>query len=884
MKTPSSPIAVAAILAAVGLVTYHGTFGNGLHYDDEHSIIKNPHIRSLGNIPDFFRDPATFSVNPDWRMYRPLLVTTYALNYWLASPQSERQARKVVAGQVVEGEMELSAGGFHAVNVALHICNSWLVWLLCVSMGQPRRVALFAALLFVAHPVMSEPVNYVSSRSSLMATLFSLGALLVLRSTVRPESISPWRSHWLINLQFLAAMLSKSIAIAFPALALVFLSLTGTLRRKWHLLLGPVMLAGAYVLGTRAIIGKALLEPVRSIESQCASQLKAMLFYLVKVAMPINQSVEPQFAAANSFWNGNVILAGLCCASLAAVAWGLRRRYPVVILACAWAFLSLLPSALVPLNVLVNEHRLYLPMAALALAGGSLFATERRHLLAAAGVCLATLVFLTAQRNTVWVDEESVWSDAVVKGPLMTRPHVNLGKAYLDQDRYEEAIEASRRALALSSSLPRAHYNIGTAYLHRRELEEAIASYGRALEIDSRLMEAHNNLGTAYKKQGRYDKAIPAFREALAIVDTDAIVHNLGSAFLSAAQYDSAASYFQRAIAANPASRISYEGLAKAYGKQKRFKSQIETLQRALELWPKREKLLLMLGDAYAVVGNDDAAAAAFRGADRDDGTIALRIGTQAARGEEWSRARGHYETALKHSTSDPRIHIALAKLLEKTGKPQRALDAYRKAATLDSTAAEAFTGIGEVYLKHGSYGQAIAALERAVEIEPDEAKAWQLLAQAYSGTGKYELAATMLRKAIELAPSEAEQYHNLGMVYQQLQAWPEAERAYAQALQRNGRLSQSHFNLGYIYLQEKRYEEAIAACQRVLELDPDNAEAYVNLGSAWRWLERWQEAEGAYERALDLAGDDDEWRETVIGKLAALRALKGREIEAGAQ
>ena len=293
---------------------------------------------------------------------------------------------------------------------------------------------------------------------------------------------------------------------------------------------------------------------------------------------------------------------------------------------------------------------------------------------------------------------------------------------------------------------------------------------------------------------------------------------------MSAAQYDSAASYFQRAIAANPASRISYEGLAKAYGKQKRFKSQIETLQRALELWPKREKLLLMLGDAYAVVGNDDAAAAAFRGADRDDGTIALRIGTQAARGEEWSRARGHYETALKHSDQRSAHSYSPRKTAgRKPASLNEALDAYRKAATLDSTAAEAFTGIGEVYLKHGSYGQAIAALERAVEIEPDEA---QSVAASRPGVLRERANTSSPQQCFgrrsSWLPDEAEQYHNLGMVYQQLQAWPEAERAYAQALQRNGRLSQSHFNLGYIYLQEKRYEEAIAACQRVLELDPE--------------------------------------------------------------
>ena len=881
MRQPSFPIAVAAILVAVGLVTYHGIFGNGFHYDDEHSIVENPHIRSLSNIPRFFWDPSTFSVNPDWRMYRPLLVTTYALNYWLADPESDRGVSREVGPHLVEGEMALSAGGFHAINLILHMCNAWLLWFVCRSLHQRRKAALFSALLFVVHPLMSEPVNYISSRSTLLSALFLLGALLVfIRATDRPESISLKRSHVLISLQFMAAMWSKSIAIAFPVLGCVYLSLAGMLRRKWQLLLGPVVLAGAYVLGTRAIIGKALLEPVRSIHSQWASQLKGIIFYVAKVIMPVNQSVEPQFAAESSLWNGIVVLAGFGLVSVATIAWRLRRRYPLVILACTWALISTLPSSLVPLNVLVNEHRLYLPMAALSIAASSLFVSERRLLLIAASACLATLMILTVQRNVVWTDEERVWSDAVEKGPLMTRPHVNLGKAYLDQERFQEAIEASRRALALSPNLPRAHYNIGTAYLHQLEREKAIASYSAALEINPRLMEAHNNLGNAYKQLGRYDEAITCFQRALSIVDKAAVVHNIGSAFLSATRYDSAAIYFQRAIEMDPISGISYEGLAKAYAKEERFQSEIEVLQQALARWPSQRLFLLLLGDAHAELGNDLEAASAFRRAGNDEGTTALRIGTMAARRHQWVRARRQYEIALESSPSDPRIHIALAELLADTGSPQEALVAYRAAAELDSTADAAFTGIGEIYLKHFSFAQAIAAFERSIDLAPDDPKAWQLLAQAYSGTGKHELAATTLQKAIELAPDEAEQYHNLGMLYQQLQAWPEAERAYREALRRNRGQSQSYFNLGYIYLQQERYEEAIEACRRVLELDPGNGGVYVNMASAWRWLERWSEAESAYEKALELSGDDEEWKEGAIGRLAELRALKARRVE----
>ena len=70
-------------------VIYGPSLRAGFHYDDFHSVVNNPHIRSLERTADFFRDPSLFSVNAESAMYRPVLLTSYALNYWLAQLAGE---------------------------------------------------------------------------------------------------------------------------------------------------------------------------------------------------------------------------------------------------------------------------------------------------------------------------------------------------------------------------------------------------------------------------------------------------------------------------------------------------------------------------------------------------------------------------------------------------------------------------------------------------------------------------------------------------------------------------------------------------------------------------------------------------------------------------
>ena len=850
---PAGSRTAAMAICVVVLAAYYNSFGNSFHYDDTHSLVDNPHVRSLSNVPRFFHDPGTFSAMPEARMYRPVLLVTYALNY------------------AMDG-YELF--GYHLVNLLLHLANAWLVWLVASAVSGRRGGALAAALIFAIHPVLSEPINYISSRSSLLAALFFL---LAFRLLVEASQRQPTRRHHvLIPLFCLAGLGSKSIAITFAAVGAVYLATCRHPRcRPWQLLAAPSLASIAYALWTRSIIVKAVAQPVRPLLDQWATQVKAFVFYIQTAALPVELSVEPQFAVS-CFWDRHVIAAALALLSLGAIVFSLRRRSPLLALAAAWSVLTLLPSSLLPLHVLVNEHRLYLPMVGACLGVGALYSASQTPRLRKIALLIgAFFIVLVIQRNSTWRNEETLWGDAVAKGPLMARPHVNVGKEYVEQGLYLEAIAASRRALAIDANLERAHYNIGTAYLHRQEMERAIASFRRALEINPDLMEAHTNLGNALKEQGLYSEAVSSYRRALTLSDNAAIHHNLGSTFLSAGLYDSAEVRFRAALDRDPSPRESWEGLAKTLRSEDRLQSAIEVLAEAFERWPQDLEFLLMVGDMQAALGRDQDAAQAYRRAGLEESVQYLRLGDEARKRGEWERARRHYERSLK-SGEDARAYNGLGKVLFGLGRTAEALEAFRKAAQLKPEWAESYANIGRAYLRYGKTTEAMAALERATELEPGRAMAWGVLAQARASADDVAGAMDAYKTAIRLAPENSEFYSNLGLLYQEEGILDEALRMYGRALARNPSV-EARFNMGNLLLEQKLFGEAADEYERVLEADPTFADAYVNLASAQLNLGELDGAAVSYERFLELHREEDELRRKILTQLQQLKEGEGQ-------
>ncbi|MCC7260979.1 MAG: tetratricopeptide repeat protein [Candidatus Latescibacteria bacterium] len=476
--------ALVALLAA-GL--YLNTWSHGFHYDDFHSLVHNPHLRSLGKLPAFFTDPTLFSTNPESAMYRPVLLVSYALNYAL-------------------GGME--PGGYHLANALIHGVNAGLVHRLLLALGQ-GGLALPAALVFALTPANSEAVNYVSSRSELlMATFFLLACLAHLRGGPVGKAAGMGAAA--------LALLTKSVAaVLSPVLALCDWLREGRgARRHWPALVALAGLALGYVVFTRQLVGQALLEPIRPHGVHLYTQAKAGVYYLLLLVMPVHLSVEHQFSLAHSPFEGPVLAAILLLLSLGLVVWPWRRgRF-----AAGWVLLLLLPTTLVPLVVLVNEHRLYLAGIAFALMlawAWQEMGRRRPVAWAAFGVYNIMLCVLTLERGAAWADELSLWRDAALKAPQMLKPHLRLADALAGTGRLAEAEQEYLRAVALRPQHPGARNNLGLLYLRQGRLPQAREQFAALLKTSPDQIPARLNLASILLAQGQWQEAVGQYQLAL---------------------------------------------------------------------------------------------------------------------------------------------------------------------------------------------------------------------------------------------------------------------------------------------------------------------------------------------------------------------------------
>lgn len=473
-----------AILFALVVAVYSHSVEVPFHYDDLHSIRDNPHIRSLENIPAFFTHPEYFTADPRSAMYRPIVLVSYALNYALD---------------------KLEVRSYHWVNIAIHAINSGLVLLLAQILLRRGVVALLAASIFALHPVNSEVVNYISSRSESLCTLFflvSFIAYIQARSAVAGRAVK----YGISLVGFIGALLCKSIAVTLLPVLLAFEicfperapSVRAVLAR-----LGPyVALVLLYVATIQQMLKTALVDaPVRPMWVQLATQVKALVYYAKLLCYPWALNVEHQFALGGAEFA--VCLSAGCVLCLFAWAWS---RGPSARFLMVWPVLVLAPTLVVPLNVLINEHRLYL--VSIAFSIGLAYLVEdlllRRASRKVGAICYISLVLifssLGVQRTLTWGSAETLWAAALKHSPHMPRPHLYMGNVYREAGQNQRALDSYARALVVhpevlsGGDLVSIYNNMGATYLAMEHLDQAAAAYEKTLAIDPEYEQARASL------------------------------------------------------------------------------------------------------------------------------------------------------------------------------------------------------------------------------------------------------------------------------------------------------------------------------------------------------------------------------------------------------
>jgi len=457
------PIFVCALFFVVTAATYVGALQGAFQYDDLYTILINPHLDQ--------RD--TFVGHLD-HMVRPVLYGSYFLDRSLYGRDP---------------------AGYHLLNLLLHVGSGILVYLIItrVATEETPYIPFWTALLFLIHPIQTEAVTYISGRASGLMAFFYLFAFLLYIKASESQHTGIVRRLYLFCavLSLLLSFGSKETAVTFPLLLLLWDKLIRGLRGaslgaailSRHLPFWVILLLSAIWAWSHPRYS-ALAQfsfQIRPIWDNLLSEAHAVVYALLLFICPSKQNFDHDLPVFHSLLQWPLPLELLAWSGLAAAAVISVRPFPLLSFGIGWFILQMLPTIVIPRNDLLSERNLYLASIGVILVTIVLCSRVVQWLITVLpyprvvrygtnGIALASvllLCFFTYQRNILYHNEVTLWSDAVEKSPHKARPHNNLGHAYAMQGNWDRAIEEFRTAAQLDPDYRVAQKNLRDAYLHQ---------------------------------------------------------------------------------------------------------------------------------------------------------------------------------------------------------------------------------------------------------------------------------------------------------------------------------------------------------------------------------------------------------------------------------
>ena len=163
-------------------------------------------------------------------------------------------------------------------------------------------------------------------------------------------------------------------------------------------------------------------------------------------------------------------------------------------------------------------------------------------------------------------------------------------------------------------------------------------------------------------------------------------------------------------------------------------------------------------------------------------------------------------------------------------------------------------------------YSAAIEACKKAITIDKSHPYPRNILGRTYFDRQEYKKAIASFQKAVELVPNFLPAYVNLGAVYFLMGDLTQSINHFQKAIKLNSNSYSAHYGLAVVYESEGKIFLALEEFKKSLELNPDNPTALQKLGELQLKAEKYKDAlstgekmskqgvEGAYEMLGDVA------------------------------
>ncbi len=533
-----SNLSLLMLLAVCVLTLYLPFSGNAFLSDDLPEIKNNPQITSFSYV---LSHPSGF--------IRPLV---YFLTYNIFG---------------------LNPVFFRLFNIILHMVNTWLVFAL-LSRLHKKSLAFFAAMIFAVHPLLTEPVLWISGGLYPQYTLFFLTALLfyILSSTGKKSVL-----YWTSVTCFFLALESHMIAITLPAVIFIYEMSLGDIKKNWLRILPFGVMSLLWIGLSFSYVPERshTLQTVHYQQSSSENPAKllpiAVTEYLKLIIWPEDLTLyhsELNFSTLQFIWRVIITMA-IIGATLYAF-----FKNKAIFFWLSFFLINLIPTittATFRLTWIVAERYSYLASigiiaALLVIIEKYLYSKKYRNIIY--GVLTAVIILLSVRsifRSIDWINEDNLWIATGRTSPSSPNTHNNLGDMYGRHKDYYSAIKEFETAIVLKPDYADAYHNLGNTYNEIGEKNKALELYTKAAELNPILWQSRQNIAALYFEQGKYDLAIEQLQKAISISPTNlGLYMNLGVVYLKQGDKPKAKEIFNQILQNNPTYQPAQLGFLEA--------------------------------------------------------------------------------------------------------------------------------------------------------------------------------------------------------------------------------------------------------------------------------------------------------------------------------
>ena len=554
-------------------VIYCNSLDNFFTNWDDQMIYSNYQIRSLDleNIRKIF----TYVRGST---YQPVRVLSYAIDYYFWG---------------------LNPLGYHITNIFFYVLTSILVFFTLqrlsthlrrnVPPDSHKRVALWGALLFAAHPAHVEAVTWLAARKEVLQGFFFFLAFYLYLKEREEEGRRKFFYLGFVLFSFLLAILSKPAAIVFPAVLLVYeISLRKNnwidfLKRHWLFIFFSIFISITFIsILMKVMLDAGGIKPYRggTFLNNLLISFYAFLYNMKLLLFTINYSAAYTLPVSNPILSVQTFsFIGIIFVLFGLSLWSLKKT-KVIFFSFFFFFVTILPYLnIIPISTLLADRYVFIASFSYCFLLGIVFDqfyrlrskrfSENFFKLLSIVLFLFLLIgyaSMTLRQNQIWKNSYTLWADAVEKYPESNTANALMGVVYMELGMDEKAVGYLEKAVQILPYDFQSRNNLGIVYGNLGEHEKALNELMTAIWLNPEDDTIKINLSVFYQTQKEFQKAEAILRYLLSKNNHNANLHfRLGLVYKEMGQYDVAISELIKAMELAPHMINPYEELGNIY-------------------------------------------------------------------------------------------------------------------------------------------------------------------------------------------------------------------------------------------------------------------------------------------------------------------------------